>query len=185
MTRPISMLAAIRPPGSTASIRVPSIRPLALEEIPPGNSVLHGDDDRLRAQKAADLPRHRRDLMGFHRQDDKVVHAGLGDLVGRDHRAGQALGAVVEDQPDAVFPERLEVRAAADERHLLTGQNELSPEHAADRPGADDTDLHDRVPCHRGLDRRIMAERPCWKATQRRLTARMNLAWGGDFSGRF
>ena len=120
-------------------VRAP-VRALVSQKIPPRNAVLHGDDERLRADQAANLPGNRRELMGLHRQHDDVGHAGLVNPAGRGDRPGQTLGSVLLNEPDAGLPEGVEVRAPADERDLLSRQHEPCAEHATNGPGTDDTD---------------------------------------------
>jgi hypothetical protein len=111
-------------------------------EVPPRNAVLHGHDHRIRPEQGAHLLRRGRDLVGLHGGYDNVMHAGLGDPVGGLHGVDKVLGAVLHDQPQPLVPHGLEVRAAADERHVLARQRELHAEHAADRAGSHDADLH-------------------------------------------
>jgi hypothetical protein len=128
--------------------RVDGLDPRPLEgaaqalKVPPGDAVLHGHDDRLRTEQAAHLRRRGRDLVGLHGGDDDVVRAGLGDLVRRARGVDEVLGAVLHDQLHALFPDGLEVRAAADECHVLARQRELHAQHAADGTRSNDADSH-------------------------------------------
>jgi len=49
--------------------------------------------------------------------------------------------AIGRHQPDAAATQRLEIRAARDEGHVLFGKRELDPDVAADRTDSDDSNL--------------------------------------------
>jgi hypothetical protein len=122
------------------------IRAAELLEVPPGDPVLHGHDDRLGAEKAVQLIRHGRELMRLHRRYHEVLHDRFGDPVGRLDGMNHMLGAVLHDEPHALLPDGLEVGATADERDVVASQRELHAEHAADRAGADNTYVHRKYP---------------------------------------
>ena len=73
---------------------------------------------------------------------------GAGSVVVVGHRdiPGDRLAAVVGDQRKAFAPDRLDMRAPHDERHVLARQRELGPHVAADGAGADHRDAHAWVP---------------------------------------
>jgi hypothetical protein len=142
--------------GSDHSARIdsldprPLVRPGQPEKIPPGDAVLHGHHDRVATEERSHLAGHPGDLVGFQRQDDNILHAGLGNVVGGSDRARMPLGAILQDQPDPIFPCRLQVCSTADESHLLSGQGKLNADHPSDRPSPNYTHLHEMVPDHKG-----------------------------------
>ena len=64
------------------------------------------------------------------------------------------LAAVAQQQPNAARLQRLEVRTARDEGHVLTAVREPCPYVAANRADSDDRYLHTRSP--RGAQRRAL-----------------------------
>ena len=93
---------------------------------------------------------HAGDLVSLHRQDDNIVHAGLGDLVGCRDRARVPLGAILQDQFQPATLCRLQVGPTADECHLLSGEGKLDSDHPPDRARPNDTDLHKVLPDNKG-----------------------------------
>ena len=127
----------IAPPGSTASRRVPSSGSAEPVEIPPGHAVLHGDDGGVGAEQRCDLGERRTDRMGLQRQHDIVLHAEVGCPLGGAHGDRRLLAVL--DEAQAVRLDRLEMRAARDDRQVdAAGGRQLGGEIAADRAGAED-----------------------------------------------
>ena len=87
-----------------------------------------------------------RDLMRLHAEDHDILRSGLGQARGRLDARRDAVGAVGHPEPHAARPDRLQVRAARDERDVLARQRELDADVAADRTGADDAEFHRRFP---------------------------------------
>src|SRR5271157_1928724 len=152
--------------GSDHSARIdgldprPRVRPGKPEKIPPGDAVLHGHHDRVATEERSHLAGHPSDLVGFHRQDDNILHTGLGDVVGGSDRARMPLGAILQDQPDPIFPCRLQACSAADESHLLSNQSKLNADHPSDRASPNYTNLHEMVPDNQGGP--VRASLPRW-----------------------
>ena len=73
------------------------------------------------------------------------------------------LGAILQDQPDPVFPCRLQVCSTADESHLLSNQSKLNADHPSDCPSPNYTNLHEMVPDNKGgLVRASLPRRLSW-----------------------
>src|SRR5450755_1011931 len=75
--------------------------------------------------------------MRLHRQDDDILRAGRGVVVGGLDLRNGLLPAVGGHQPNAAAAQRLQVRAACDESHILSGQRETDADIAADRADTD------------------------------------------------
>ena len=99
-------------------------------------------------------------LMRLHRQDDHVMHAGLGEPIRGVHGENVTPSTILAVQGDAHLPGRLEIRTPANERDLVSGQGELESEHAPDRPCTDDANLHDSDPTLRRLPRPLATSGP-------------------------
>ena len=86
---------------------------------------------------------HGLDLVRLHREDDDVLRAGEGVVVGGVHVARDLFAPIGADEFDAVFADRLQVAAPHKKGDVLAGQGEFRADQAADGPGADDCDLHE------------------------------------------
>src|SRR6267143_6792269 len=115
-------------------------------EIPVGNAVLHGHDNRVGAEQMRYLAGDRFELMGLHGEDHQVLCARGGAVLGSDDVARQVLTAIAQDEPDAEPANRLQIRAAHDEGDLLARQRQLRAHVTAYGAAADDGDLHRAPP---------------------------------------
>ena len=111
-----------------------------LLEIPPGQSVLHGQDHGVGAEQRVDIAHHLIEEMRLHRQHDDVLLAGIGRLVDGLHPGGLHL-AVVPFELQSVLLDRGEMGALVDHGDVVAGERELCRQQAADRAGADHADL--------------------------------------------
>ena len=112
-------------------------------EIPIRDTVLHRHHDRVRAEHSRHLRCDRLDLMRLDRENDQILHPGLGVIVGGAH-ARLLLGSVGRDQAHAAGMKRLEVLATSDESNLVPPERETQTDKGADGAGADDCNLHGR-----------------------------------------
>jgi hypothetical protein len=82
-------------------------------------------------------------LMGFHAEDDDILHPGLSNDRGHAGGSSQQFLAIFLDQLHAILPNGLKVGTPEDERDVMTAERQLHAEHAADGTGAYDTNSHD------------------------------------------
>ncbi len=111
-----------------------------LMKIPPGYSVLRGDEDGAGSEQRYDLRRRRRQGIRLQGQDHQILLAELCGAVARGdlHPARRArLG-----ECQAARPDRRELRAAGHHAHRQAGARQLRRHVAADRAGAEDGDPH-------------------------------------------
>src|SRR5882762_2023732 len=111
-------------------------------EIPVGDAVLHGDDDRVGAEQMRYIAGDRLELMGLHGEDHQLLCARGGAVLRSHDVARHLLTAVAQDEPDAAAANRFQIRAAHDEGDPLTRQRQLRAHVTADGTAADDGDLH-------------------------------------------
>ena len=149
MMRSGLMLPSIAPTGSSALRRRPS----------DGRPCLWHDDGVL-AEHQTHGVRQAGDLLRLDAQDDDVVLAGLAHVAGRDDVARDVLFAVFHDQLEPVALNRLEMRAARDDRDILARQREFGGEQAAHGARAYDAIPHDRPPTTVALPRAGVPGRP-------------------------
>jgi hypothetical protein len=116
------------------------VLPLEAVEIPPRDTVLRGDDGRVRPEQRLHLLRHLPRLMRLERDDHVILLAELGRIGGGRHPGG--LLAAVDEELEAVRPDGVEMGAARDERHVGLAFLEEDGEMPADGAGAVDADLH-------------------------------------------
>ena len=96
----------------------------------------------LGVEQVVQLFRDRGDLVRLHGEDDHVLRPSLGEASGGLDARGDVVGAVGHREPHAPGADRLQVRAARDERHVLAGDRELDADVSADRAGTDDAEFH-------------------------------------------
>ena len=144
--RPASIVWPIEPSGSAEFTGTALERSALFVEVPPRNPVLHREDRRVVAAERVEVAGDRGDLMRLHGEDDEILHAGVGCSLMRGDRAGDDLESVFADDAHAALANRVEIGAARDEGHVLAGGGEPSAHVSADCSGADDRDLHARVP---------------------------------------
>ena len=77
-------------------------------------------------------------LMRLHRENDHVLRAGCGVVVGRLDFRNRLLGSIGHHQPNAAATKRLEIRSACNEGHVLAGKREPRPDVTANRTDTDD-----------------------------------------------
>src|SRR5262249_14015748 len=87
-----------------------------------------------------DVRGHAADLVCLEADDDQILGPQLGHPVGGAHLE-RPLGAAFL-KPEALLPDRGEVRAPHDDAHLVTERRQLRCDQPADGSGADDADLH-------------------------------------------
>ena len=73
-------------------------------------------------------------------EHDQVRAAGLGDAIRRLDARNDLFAVLLELEP--ALADRLEVRAPGHDRHALARGGELRRDVAADRAGANDSDVH-------------------------------------------
>ncbi len=134
------------PAGRVDALQLRALEPATvLVEVPVGDAVLHRHHHRVGAEQAQHLPGHRLDLVRLHRQDDDVLRARLLVVVGGNHVAGDATLAIRLHQREAIVADRLEIRAAHHEGHVLTGKRKTSAHQATDGASANYCYLHFRL----------------------------------------
>ena len=111
-----------------------------LEEIPPGDAVLRGHDGGAGSQQWRHLVHDRRNRVGLQGEDDAVLRACLGGVVGAVHPRNLFLAATQQRQ--AVRPHRFQMRSASDQRDFHSAQRQLGAQVAADGPGPVNADFH-------------------------------------------
>ena len=79
--------------------------------------------------------------MSLHREQNGVLRAALFNRGSLD-RFDNALAAVLFDELEPMASDRLEVGAAGDEGHFLTGQRQTRAQIATNGAGTDDCELH-------------------------------------------
>ena len=148
MTRSQRDVPPISPSGSTLLPGSPRIRPDSDENT---NTECRSASAprRCRARTASAPAGNRLDLMRLHREDDDVLRAGRGVVIGRIDRGNGLLAAVGRHQPNAAATQRLQIRAARDEGHLLAGERKPDPDVTANRADTDDRYLQGRSPTDR------------------------------------
>src|SRR6266853_679732 len=110
-------------------------------EVPPRDAVLQRQDDREVVEQPGNLSGDRRDLMRFQSDDDQIVPSGIRKAAG----AGQArgtLGAVLIYEAKAVLPDRIKMRPASHDGHVMTGGCQLHCKVTPDRSRTYNADLH-------------------------------------------
>jgi len=112
-------------------------------EVPPRNSVLHREHDRVLVEHARHFPGHRLHLMRFHSEDGDVLRVALGKRIGRANIARVTLAAVRPLQSHAVLNNGPEVGPARDERDLVPLLGKPHPEQTADCYGTGHANFHD------------------------------------------
>ena len=123
-------------------------------EIPPGHAVLQrhhhgvGTEQRIRADRRL-LERVRLD-----REHDQVLLTGERRALDRFDARG-FLASILPMQPDAPGLDRVELRAAADDGHLLAGDRQPACDESANRPGAENANSHPACLAFAGLRSRL------------------------------
>src|SRR6266853_3439803 len=110
-------------------------------EVPPRDAVLQREDGREVVEEPRDLSGDRQDLMRFQSDDNQFVLSGIREAAG----AGQArgtLGTVLIHEAKAVLPDRIQMRPASHDGHVMTGGCQLHCKVTADRSRAYNADLH-------------------------------------------
>ena len=115
-------------------------------EIPPRDSILHRDDDGVGPGDLGDLLGHLFQVMRLQAQDYQVLNAGVLDFVRGLGDLGHVFDAVLLNQFQPVFLDRLEVRTLVDDRDFLAAQRQLGAHQTANGAGADNTNLHNSLP---------------------------------------
>src|SRR6267378_941056 len=118
-------------------------------EIPVGDAVLHGHDDRVGAEQLRYIAGDGLELMGLYGEDHQLLGARGGAALRSHDVARQVFTAIAEDEPDAAPAHRLQIRAAHDEGDLLTRRRQLRAHVTADGAATDDGDLHRAPLCFR------------------------------------
>src|SRR5256885_16736898 len=77
-------------------------------------------DGREFVDQPRDLSGDRRDLMRFQSDDDQIVLSCIRKAAGARQMRGM-LCAVPIHEAEAVFPDRIQVRSASYDRHVVTG----------------------------------------------------------------
>ena len=117
---------------------------VAGDHLPGVDPVLQGDDPGVAADQRRERPGRRVGRAELHGDEDEVDGSDRRRIVGgvdagEGHVAERAL------QPEAVPPQRLEVRAPGDEVDRLAGLRQPRPDIPADAAGAHDRDAHARI----------------------------------------
>jgi hypothetical protein len=71
-------------------------------------------------------------------QDDGILRTGCCVVVGGIHARHGQFGSVAVDDPDAAAAQRIQIRTACDEGHLIAGMREPGSQVTADRSDPDD-----------------------------------------------
>ena len=138
------MFLAMTPPGSTDSSTVPCVGAAVLEEVPPGDPVLRGHHRRRRSAEPADVRRHAGDLVRLETDDDQILRPRARPS-GRWRAPGTIRSVPSAWSVRPLLADRREVRPADHHADLVALRRQLRRHQAADRPGADDADLHLRA----------------------------------------
>ncbi len=107
-------------------------------EIPIGNAVLQRHHDGVGPEQLRHLRRNRFDLMRLHRENDGILRTGRSVVVGRIHARHGQFGSIAVDDPDAAAAQRIQIRTACDEGHLIAGVREPGSQVTANRSDPDD-----------------------------------------------
>src|SRR5450631_2055837 len=94
--------------------------------------------------------------MGLHCENDDILRTGCSIVVGCIHMLHRRLGSIAVDDPAAAGAQRIQIRAACDEGHLVTGMREPGSQVTANRSDPDDRYLH----CVSSMER-------MWRRSQR------------------
>src|SRR5207253_10395636 len=116
-------------------------RTAVLEEVPPRNAVLRGQHCGLGPAEVIEVGDDGGNLMRLHAEDDELLCAGLGNLVGGSN-ARHDLTAVLLDQLQAVGLDGCEMRTACDHADLFARLLQLGCEQTADGARADNANPH-------------------------------------------
>ena len=111
-----------------------------LVEVPVGDSVDRGDDAGVRPEQRLHLLDHAGDGMRLQADDDEILRAELGRIVGAARMHHVLL--VADQELESVGAHRGEMRAARHQADVDACARELHAEISADRAGAVDTDFH-------------------------------------------
>ena len=125
--------------------RVALVTPAYAVEVPPRNAVLQRQDGREFVEQPRDLSGDRRDLVRFQSDDDQIVLSCIRKAAGARQMRGM-LCAVPIHEAEAVFPDRIQVRSASYDRHVVTGGCQLHCQIAADRSCTYYADSHANPP---------------------------------------
>ena len=90
-------LSAMTPPGIDALEAPAFVLAAVLHEVPPRDAVLRREHDRIRDVHGGQVAHDRAHLVRLHAENDEILRAGLGDLVGRGH-VRELLAAVLFDE---------------------------------------------------------------------------------------
>ena len=112
-------------------------------EIEPGHAVHREHDRRIRPQQRTDAGRDRRQGRGLHRDDHHILRSQLRRVRAGPHLRMDLAIRGVHMQPIALH--RRQMRAARHHRHLRPALEQAARQMPADRPGAVDAHLHDRI----------------------------------------
>src|SRR5260370_1440042 len=133
-------------PGDSTS-RIDRLQGVALVtsacamEVPPRDAVLQRQDGREVVEEPRDLSGDSRDLMRFQSDDYEIVLSGIREAAGTGQTRG-TLGAVLIHEAKAVFPDRIQMRSASYDGHVMTGGCQLHCKVTADRSRTYNADLH-------------------------------------------
>ena len=128
-------------------------------EVPPRDPVLHRDDERIVVDKMNEIINDRFDLVRLHAEDHGIVSPSLGEACGRFQIADGVLCAVRRNEPKSARADGFEVLAANDKGDVHTPERKPRADITADRPGADDADLH-LIPLASRLTGATLSPRP-------------------------
>src|SRR3984885_2979948 len=104
--------------------------------------VLQADHGRLRRGAVAQSADRAARVLALHREQDDLVAVPVESIWRGGHRdlEDHLLGRLLERQP--AFADRLVMRAARDQRHLVSGLVQARADNAADRARAEDDESH-------------------------------------------
>ena len=113
-----------------------------LVKVPPENSVLGSHHCRVRSEQWDQTLHDGRDRVRLQRDDDEILLAQLGWIVG--YRRADDFPFVAHPEGEAIFSHRLEVRAPCDEADVVATESQLGAQIAADGSRAVDANLQGR-----------------------------------------